>query len=315
MKNYNVAFSINRNYLLFCFITIHSLLHHNKNSFFNIYIQHNNCLSQNDIDIFLNQPPLSSYNNFQVYLLDCSSLEELADIKDGGKWTKEIYFKLFLPNLLPNVDKVLFLDADVLITSNIEAFLDKNLGNYIFCGDKFSNRLNVGILLINMIAARNNNIKERSINFIKEQFNNNYTDFYKITEEYAINTILADKITYADNIITLTSKSSLTKNYSAIHFVGIKPWHLDRRIAAKDIKKIYLNYLNNLRLFAKNKTSEILIVSLYYYLLYGGYFINSFARRIKNSIYKNIFKMPKYKYLHTGLTMSFIIKNSILNNK
>ncbi|MDR0483660.1 MAG: hypothetical protein LBH40_00065 [Alphaproteobacteria bacterium] len=314
MKSYNIAFAINKNFLLFCFIAIYSLLRNNQTSFFNIFIQHNNCLNQEDIDIFLSQYPLKNFNNFKIHLIDCSTIEELKDITDGGKWTKEVYFKLFLADLL-TVDKVLFLDADVLITSNIEDFLNTNLENHAFCGDNFknSNIVNCGIFLMNLKLLRETNIHKEIFTIIKKQYLTDKTDFYKLTEEYVINHFFASYILFTDKIISISStKRFYAKEHSMIHYVGIKPWHLDRKIS-KEYKPLYLNYLDNLKPFAKSKTSRILIIVLFYYLLHGGYIINSFAKRIKNSVYKNIFKLPKYKYLHKGLTMSFIIKGSIPN--
>lgn len=311
MKNYNIAFSINRNYLLFCFVTIHSLVKNNQKSFFNIYIQHNNCITQEDINNFTNKIPLKNLNNFKVFLLNMSDIEELSDIEDGGKWTKEVYFKLFLPDLLPKEDKVLYLDADVAIIGDIQEYLDTNMENHTFCGDKFGDKLNCGVLLINLDLARKTNVHKEVFSKIKEQYFKDRNDFYKLTEEYVINAFFSEKIIFSRNIITLASKNDLieNKNYKIVHYLGIKPWHLDRKIS-KDIKPLYISYLSNLKEFSKNK---FLTVFVFYYLIYGGYFINNITRRIKNSIYKNIFRMPKYKYLHQGLTMSFFIKNSIVS--
>jgi lipopolysaccharide biosynthesis glycosyltransferase len=45
MSKYNIAFSINRNLLLFTMVTIYSLLKHNKSDFFDVYILHDKNLT------------------------------------------------------------------------------------------------------------------------------------------------------------------------------------------------------------------------------------------------------------------------------
>lgn len=241
----NISFSINRNYLLFCFVTINSLLKNNPNSFFNIYIQHNNCITEADVNTFTNQFPLKNFRNFKILLLDMSTVGELSEIADGGKWTKEVYFKLFLPNLLPNEDKILYLDADVAVLGNIDNFLNQNMKEHIFCGDKFGGRLNCGVMLINLNLAREKNIHKEIFTKIKDQYFKDRSDFYKLTEEYAINTFFPEQITYYEDIITLGSKNhNLTnKNYKIVHYLGIKPWHLDRKIPKNINHYTYLIYL------------------------------------------------------------------------
>ncbi|MDR2007501.1 MAG: hypothetical protein LBQ34_00820 [Alphaproteobacteria bacterium] len=308
---YNIAFAINKNHLLFAFITIHSLLQHNQENFFDIYLQHNNCLTQQDIDIFLSSPPLENFSNFKIHLLDCSTIEELKDIKNHAIWPKEIYFKLFLPNLLPNIDKILFLDTDTLIIENIKQFLDTDLKNNIICGDSPYNNTDVvaGVSLINLALARENKFTEKSITFIK----NSYGTDRVAHEEAAINTIFYGKIIFANNIATLISKSTTKKNFNIVHFVRVKPWKFNRIVVNSNIRKLYLAYLANLKLFAKNKTNRVLLVSLYLFLLYGGFNITSAFTRLRNTYYKHILKLPKYEYVHKDFITSFI-KNSTLGS-
>lgn len=253
-KSYNIAFSINRPHFLFCTVTIYSLLKNNQNNcFFHIYLLHNNCISEADVHCAVNSHPLNKFNNFKIVLADVSILEDLKKLSPIKHWTKEIYFKLFTPILLPNVNKVMHLDTDVLVTKNIINLLNTNIDNYMFAGScDFKNWLNAGILLINLKKIREHNIQPQIISLLKTN----------ITEEVVI-----DKIGYKYNInnyiYTLSPRYPIPNNIVTVHFVARKPW-LGFSLKAKFswfFTKIYLGYLKE---FIQSKYRlRFLFITLY----------------------------------------------------
>jgi lipopolysaccharide biosynthesis glycosyltransferase len=46
------------------------------------------------------------------------------------RWPEEIYYRFFIPSLFPNEDKVLYLDSDVLVLSDVMELFEKDLGNH-----------------------------------------------------------------------------------------------------------------------------------------------------------------------------------------
>src|SRR5699024_1632037 len=92
----------------------------------------------------------------------------------------EAYFRLLLPELLPGVKRILYLDVDMLVLDNLVEIYRTDLGNNIlgFVRDfpitndknyssclllgKFGNRyFNSGMLLMDLVAMRENNIVRR----------------------------------------------------------------------------------------------------------------------------------------------------------
>ena len=126
MNIYNITFSVNRSYLLFACVTLYSLLYNNKHLFFNVYILHNNCLNNNEIDSICKKHPLNNFTNFKIHLVDVSKSVDFSQFQEIKHWSVDIYSKIFLPNLLPQVDNILHLDADVLVLKDISELLNTN---------------------------------------------------------------------------------------------------------------------------------------------------------------------------------------------
>ena len=99
----------------------------------------------------------------------------------------EAYFRLLLPELLPDVKRILYLDVDMLILDSLGELYRTDLGNNIlgvvrdfpFTNDKsswsyfllgeFGNRyFNSGMLLMDLVAMRENKIVSRFMEFILE---------------------------------------------------------------------------------------------------------------------------------------------------
>ena len=98
--------------------------------------------------------------------------EEMLDIFDGIKLpphvTKMTYARILIPDILPNVDKAVFVDSDMIVRGDISQLYEKNIGNNVFAAAEdfnwvnISNRLwgtkqyyyNAGLLLINCAKLR-----------------------------------------------------------------------------------------------------------------------------------------------------------------
>lgn len=271
LKNYNITFSINRPYLLLCCVTIYSLLKNNqKNCFFSIYILHNNCISENDIDCAIKNHPLNQFNNFKIILVDISHLQDLQGLSTIRHWTKEIYFKLFTPMLLPNVDTIMHLDTDVLVVNNIEKLLNTNMDNYLFAGGyDHKGWLNAGVSILNLRKIREENIQPRIISLLKTN----------ITEESVIDKI-GGRLEITNDLYTISTRTPIPKNINIIHFVARKPW-LGFSSRAKHsfyFNKIYLEYLKE---FIQNKYKFRFKLLTFYILS-----LSSLVRTIQKAINK-----------------------------
>jgi lipopolysaccharide biosynthesis glycosyltransferase len=124
-----------------------------------------------------------------IRFLDLSA-EQWAAIPLVGKWGKETNYRLFLPELLPQWDKVIYLDADIIVLGDLEAYYQLELGEHAFASvaedvlpfrkatifhqlalldqhnvvyqDDFD-YINAGVLLLNLAKLRQIEFTEKSL--------------------------------------------------------------------------------------------------------------------------------------------------------
>ena len=92
---------------------------------------------------------------------------KFKDARISGIGTIATYYRLVLPNLLPNINKIIFLDGDTLTFDDLKEMYDINMENYYYKGfidinirykDKIDNYICAGVLLINLEKLRKDNI-------------------------------------------------------------------------------------------------------------------------------------------------------------
>ncbi len=311
MNFYNITFSVNRSYLLFACVTLYSLLENNKHSFFNVYILHNNCLDNNEISSLCKKHPLNNFTNFKIHLVDVSKSFDFSQFQELKHWSVDIYSKIFLPNLLPQVDKILHLDADVLVLKDISELLNTNMHNVLYCGDNAvginsngNTWFNAGVSLHNLKLARELRVVDNLLEYIVK---NNHT------EELAINLLYKERIKFFPKSYILTTHvvDNFKEDFNLIkiiHFVNPKPWLLDRSKTNLKIKSIkpYYPYLEK---FMQSKYKlHFKILTLYAFTL--APIISSYERRIIHLIEK-VLKRKKSVVKSTLLT-KMIYKYSII---
>lgn len=117
----------------------------------------------------------------QVY--DISNLKEQLQIEVPNTIAISSYARLFLATILPeDIDKILYVDCDVVIADNLNELWQTNLQDYYIAGvlDTLPNNeskekvgllntspyINAGILLINLNAWRKDNLQQQFIDFL-----------------------------------------------------------------------------------------------------------------------------------------------------
>lgn len=139
------------------------------------------------------------------------NLSELAgvEIKTNERWSLSTFSRLFLEKILPDeIDKVLYLDCDILVNNSLEKLYDTNLGEY-YCGgvsDCISKQhkiiiglnpqdiyINAGVLLISLKKWRDSNACDKFISFI-----NRYNGDTPYVDQGVINGTLSKKIMRLD---------------------------------------------------------------------------------------------------------------------
>lgn len=137
--------------------------------------------------------------------------DKLNGLKDNDRLPLETYFRIIALDMLPeNVNKVLYLDADMIIKKSLKdlyninidklsAIACKDIYGYIYgVGNKSEERLglknkgryfNAGMMLFNIKYCREHNICQKTIDFIKE-----HSDIIIWQDQDALNVILEESV-------------------------------------------------------------------------------------------------------------------------
>lgn len=176
----NVAYSSDDNYAKYMGISILSLLENNKDDFekINIYIIDNN-ISKNNKEKLMEI--ISNYNACIIYL----EFNKLAtNLKTDNKFFISSFGRIFLSNI-EEIDKIVYLDCDSMITSSLMDLWNINIDNYYLAGVQDTvfkyyitsiglkenfRYINAGFLLINLRKWRKDDITTKCIEFI-DSFN------------------------------------------------------------------------------------------------------------------------------------------------
>ena len=183
----NIVFSIDEKFVKHCAVTLTSLFQNNKCKF-NIYIL-NSYLSIHSKN-YLHE--ICSFNNSQLEFIDSSNIDvsmlpmpELLELKHISIAT---YFRLFIEKLLPkNIDKVLYLDSDLVIVDSIEYLWEISLDEFAIAAvyqltqrtvsdlvrlniPKNKGYFNAGVLLINLKYWRLNSMTDIFNEFIVNNY-------------------------------------------------------------------------------------------------------------------------------------------------
>lgn len=352
-QHYNIAFAIDSNFLKLATVCIYSLLKNNTLHYFNIFLLTDNPKSLEHIYTIIAKKPFSNYSNFSINIINPITQDYIKDyinkfqstIDDKFLWSKEIQYKLFLPIIFPSLDKILFLDADVIINGDITDFLNTNIDNYFFCGDNVSKMVEDSNKVIfkhhsitKLPVASPENIKNTNFNTIHMRTNNadntmkinagvvlfnlkhlrENNAWVKLIEanmidEGAINAVFPSKVLAAPLGYILTNHVIYIQPYNKsdariIHLNAVKPWVLDRNLSLKGRGVgIWYKYLGDLIV---PRYYIIYWLIKWYALTIGGFFGN-IERRLKMSYYKFTlgYKKPNKSTILSKIVFVFSIIN------
>lgn len=244
----NIVVISDENYATQSAVMLLSFFESNKNLHNEIYYISTGISNQNieKIETLCNE-----YNSQLHYILFDENL--LSQFDGIGYWSKYTFMKLFIPQVLPSiVDKVLYLDVDMLIIDNLKSVYNMDLGDNAIaavedvpnsqscckrCGlSQKSLYINSGFMLLNLSAWRKEWERNSFYKYVDD-----YKSKMKINDQDVINSIFTGRIKPLDWRYNVTSfffglSSSIWKLYpkeykrvrrhpAVIHFTNSnKPW-------------------------------------------------------------------------------------------
>ncbi len=263
MPVYDICFSADDNYSEQLAVAITSIIKNSSNDeIFNFYIldgdiSEYNLSRLNDLKRFKDfniKFIKMNYGDFET----CPMLKDKDESYCDYHVTKPTYFRFKIPSLFPDLDKILYLDPDIIVSDSLKELYNTTLNDF-YCGmildvdyKKEAERLNLkdyfnaGVMLINLKKWREDNIEQKLFDFVK-----NKSEILLWQDQDVFNLVfenktlkLSEKWNYQipkedfDNDKKLFEK---LKNVVILHFAGrFKPW---LNFCGSAVFEIYYNYL------------------------------------------------------------------------
>ncbi len=153
------------------------------------------------------------------------------------------YFRLLLPDILPDVDKVVYLDCDLICRSSLLPLYEEDMGQDWIRGvvdidcAKHTARLGIqkyvcaGVLLLNLRAWRENGVEQKCMDFIRD-----HADRIDLHDQDVLIVVCQEPMSSLDRtwdaqacdtrLGRTSGFNELAKTANIVHFIGgRKPWH------------------------------------------------------------------------------------------
>lgn len=245
----NVCLSCDDNYSKYAGVVITSILANaNKDDKLNIFILDGG-ISENKKEEILS---LKSIKDCKINFININEadFDDYKQIKTHKYITLATYYRLKLASLLPNIDKIIYFDCDMVINSSLKELFNVNLDNCLIAGVPDINKkmvklnpnyVNAGMLIFNLNLIRKNNIEQEFLNFTKDNFENINCGDQTIINEVCKKQIKLLNSTWNVQSSNFTNRSSYINNPNIVHFVAKnKPWSLK---SFSYHKNLYFKYL------------------------------------------------------------------------
>lgn len=249
MTKVPVAFICDSHYVIPTVVAITSLAwNKNPHTYYEIYIVAAD-LSKAEMEIF----DQFRGKGIDVHIINVTS-KKFKDIQNFGHVNSTACFKFDLPDLIPDQDKILYLDSDVLIQKDLSDLFTISIDDYYAGAVKdiglinndlhIQNYFNTGVMLLNLEIMRENNTPAALLNIRRSSNGLNYMDqdsfnillnkkvkLLPVIYNCFYNFFLKFKDTYTLDYINkcfgtdYSSVEDIKNDSSIIHLVGyFKPW-------------------------------------------------------------------------------------------
>lgn len=284
MGNINICLASDDMYTVHAGVVIASILFNaNHDDNLNFYILDGN-ISDSNKNKLISLKSIKDCNINFVPIKE-SDFDNYKKIKTHNYITLATYYRLKLPTLLKNVDKVIYFDCDFVINSSLKPLFEMDMDNCPIAGVHDINKkkvrknpsyVNAGMLIFDIKKMRELNTETEFLNYaIKNQ------DTITCGDQEIINEVCKGQIKILNSewnvqSSNFTNRSCYTNTPKCIHFVSKrKPWHFGSFSYHRDYYFLYLQLtpwaLNKLDKFKWQYINQI--VSLIKYAGYRPFFL------------------------------------------
>ena len=234
MNKINVCLSCDDNYAIYAGVVIASILSNaSDNDLLTFYV-----LDGGVSDIKKEQIlQLKSIKDCEINFVKINK-EDFEDYKPvcTHKYISiATYYRLKLASLLPQIDKIIYFDCDMVVNSSLSDLFNVDLNDYLIAGVRDINKrmlkanpayINAGMIVFNLKNIREQDIENKFLNWTIHN-----VDKIKVGDQTIINEVCKGQIRIVDDTWNVqssnfTNRSSYTNNPKVIHFVAKnKPWN------------------------------------------------------------------------------------------
>lgn len=205
-----VVFAVNDYYVPYLGVTLQSLAEHAKpEDQYHIYVLHSGISKRNSekLDALKYQE-----RDISVQCMDVSDIVPIMCQKSRNHLTKESYYRLMIPQLFSQYDKLIYLDSDIVVLWDLAELFCQDIGDKPFGvvkeiqTDKLIDYLrrkdiaekgyfNAGVMLMNLPVMRQKNVAQNALEILK----NDLDSFYEYMDQDALNILFRDEVFYLPN--------------------------------------------------------------------------------------------------------------------
>lgn len=244
-KNIPIFFTVDNIYIPFLAVTLQSLVDNITEEYkYSIKILHTNVSEENKKLIFKFER-----ENVDIEFVDLNYyIEKIKDkLYTRDYYTSTTYFRLFLPELYPQYDKVLYLDSDIVILKDVAQLYNTEIGTNLVAAvpddiiqnnkvfqeyvekvvgvASYKRYFNAGVLLMNLDELRKFNFQDKFMYLLET------VKFKVIQDQDYLNRLCKGRVKLLDagwNRMPMTDNDIKIEDIKLIHYNYVyKPWHFD----------------------------------------------------------------------------------------
>lgn len=273
MQEYNICLCADNNVVEYMSALIVSILRNSSQDEEFIFHIITSCISEENKN-YLNE--LKNIKNFQLKYynpIHREKFERWYSEKTPQKWPVEVFFKLDIPFILKDLDKVLYLDCDMIAVNNFKELFDINIDNYTVAAakdklisnshlkkiklNKSNGYFNSGLLLINIKNFNTLFPNDTFLEKIDKYLNN--IKIVEYPEQDIINIIFNNKIKPIDSkyncVSAIVKKDKEVQDTIIAHYTLLKPLYKNAYPQKNKLYYAFWKYFIETPYF-KNNTSK-----------------------------------------------------------
>lgn len=229
----NIVACASDNYTMQCGVLFYSVCKNNTEEYINFYVITDILFTDKHKDEI--RQTISEFPNKCVSFIEVNDqqIEKFLTF-ENNYYTRHVFYRLLMAELLPtDIEKVLYLDCDIIVRHNIEELWNINIDNFaVGCVHdsqegkmEHYNRLNYtydkgyfnsGVLLVNLKYWRDNKVTKRLLDFIRM-----YPDRIKMPDQDVLNAVLQDEKKFISFTYNYQSGLMFKRRYM-YHFEYVK---------------------------------------------------------------------------------------------